>query len=184
MDTGSEFAYMMAKLGGDIFKDSSALLKEVVLLLYQNKSEREKYLLASGNFEKLALRSKEFSASTMRFEDLEQFKMLSKNTKLEFIVMPSSVKDSGEINIIYNKEQDEILTDILLNIQKQKMENIIDDRDGSIEEIDEMKDRKEEKGIRASLEKIAAEKDKERANSQGHGNIKQDKGIKQKEMER
>ena len=186
MDTGSEFAYMMAKLGADLFKDSSSLLKEVVLLLYQNKSEREKFLLASGNFEKLALRAKEFSATAMKLDDIELFKKLSKNTKLEFIVMPSSVEGSMEANIIYNKEQDEILNDILLNIQKDKLEKIANGKADNIQETDEISNDSESKGINASLEEIRFEKAKEMADGLMNSGKETGNNIKPKvkEMER
>ena len=186
MDTGSEFAYMMAKLGADLFKDASSLLKEVVLLLYQNKSEREKHLIASGNFEKLALRAKEYSATALKLDDIELFKKLSRNTKLEFIVMPSSVEGSIDANIIYNKEQDEILNDILLNIQKDKFEKIADERDGNMQETDEISDKNESKGINASLEEIRAEKAKEMAEGLMNAGKEPGDNIKPKvkEMER
>lgn len=182
MDTGSEFAYMMAKLGGDILKDSSALLKEVVLLLYQNKSEREKRVLASGNFEKLA-KAKEFSVITLKNEDVSELERLTKNTKLQFVVMPSGLEGFEEANIIYNKDQDEILNEVLLNIQKEKLEKISDERNENTEEIDEIDNDKEPKGINASLEEIRSEKAKEMAEKRENTNEVSDKKIKPKEKE-
>ena len=80
----------------------------------------------------------------------------------------------------------QILNDILLNIQKDKFEKIADERDGNMQETDEISDKNESKGINASLEEIRAEKAKEMA--EGLMNAGKEPGDiikpKVKEMER
>lgn len=175
MDTGSEFAYMMSKLGVDLFKDASLLLKEIILMIYHNKSAREKFLMDSGNFEKLALKTKEFTADTISLEDMELFSKYAKKTDLKYGV-PTSVEGSGVAIVIYDKEQTEIFTDIMLNVQKEKLEKIADNKEVDIGEV------KEEKGIRDKLEKIREEKEPISESAPENRNISKVKSNK--EMER
>lgn len=175
MDTGSEFAYMMSKLGVDLFKDASLLLKEIILMIYHNKSAREKFLMDSGNFEKLALKTKEFTADTISLEDMELFSKYAKKTDLKYGV-PTSVEGSGVAIVIYDKEQTEIFTDIMLNVQKEKLEKIADNKEVDIGEV------KEEKGIRDKLEKIREEKEETSEPISKSKNINKTKSNK--EMER
>ena len=185
MDTGSEFAYMMSKLGVDLFKDASLLLKEIILMIYHNKSAREKFLMDSGNFEKLALKTKEFTADTISLEDMELFSKYAKKTDLKYGV-PTSVEGSGVAIVIYDKEQTEIFTDIMLNVEKEKLEKIADNKEENIGEVkgekEDKKEEKEEKGIRDKLEKIREEKEPISESAPENKNINQVKSNK--EMER
>ena len=88
-----------------------------------------------------------------------------------------------EANIIYNKEQDEILNDILLNIQKDKLEKIANGKDDSIQETDEISGDSESKGINAKLEQIRGEKAKEMAERLMNTGKEQVDNIKPKEKE-
>ena len=91
-----------------------------------------------------------------------------------------------EANIIYNKEQDEILNDILLNIQKDKLEKIANGKADNIQETDEISNDSESKGINASLEEIRFEKAKEMADGLMNSGKETGNNIKPKvkEMER
>lgn len=175
MDTGSEFAYMMSKLGMDIFKDASLLLKELILMIYHNKSAREKFLLDSGNFEKLALKTKEYTADTISLEDMELFSKYAKKTDLKYGV-PKIVEGSDVAIVIYDKAQTDMFADIMLNVEKEKLEKIADSKG---EKTDEVKD---EKGIRDKLEKIREEKEETSEPISKNKNINKTKSNK--EMER
>lgn len=132
-DTGSEFALLMCQITGGVVKDLSALLKEVTLLLYNNKIDRERYLLSSFDFEKLAKETKEFSAITIDGQDLEMFKTLAEKSKFEHIAPKNG--DSDKVLITFNKDKTDILNDIMLKIQQYKLKKVeFDDKEEGIKD--------------------------------------------------
>lgn len=162
-DTGSEFALLMCQITGGVVKDLSALLKEVTLLLYNNKIDRERYLLSSFDFEKLAKETKEFSAITIDGRDLEMFKALAEKSKFEHIAPKNG--DSDKVLITFNKDKTDILNDIMLKIQQYKLEKV---------EFDDI-----EEGIKDKVERLKSEQNKNKTtkDEQHKESEKEDKNI-------
>lgn len=159
-DTGSEFALLMCQITGGVVKDLSALLKEVTLLLYNNKIDRERYLLSSFDFEKLAKETKEFSAITIDGQDLEIFKTLAEKSKFEHIAPKNG--DSDKVLITFNKDKTDILNDIMLKIQQYKLEKVeFDDKEGIKDKVERLKhEQNKNKTTKDEQNKESAKEDK------------------------
>ena len=103
-DTGSEFALTMSKLIADLAKDSSSVLKEVMILMYQNKAAREQMLLSSNDFESMVKTKSldNLDAITISKELLLEFERIAKQKELAYSAM--NINDEN-VALIYDKDQ-------------------------------------------------------------------------------
>lgn len=155
-DTGSEFALTMSKLIADLAKDSSSVLKEVMILMYQNKAAREQMLLSSNNFESMVKTTSldNLDAITISKELLLEFEKIAKQKELAYSAM--NINDEN-IALIYDKEQIELLNQVLKEVEEEKLKEMGKEKDGIQSNIENIKSNTHDD---SSKENISPSKDK------------------------
>lgn len=155
-DTGSEFALTMSKLIADLAKDSSSVLKEVMILMYQNKAAREQMLLSSNNFESMVKTTSldNLDAITISKELLLEFERIAKQKELAYSAM--NINDEN-VALIYDKEQIELLNQVLKEVEEEKLKEMGKEKDGIQSNIENIKSNTHDD---SSKENISPSKDK------------------------
>lgn len=155
-DTGSEFALTMSKLIADLAKDSSSVLKEVMILMYQNKAAREQMLLSSNNFESMVKTTSldNLDAITISKELLLEFERIAKQKELAYSAM--NINDEN-VALIYDKEQIELLNQVLKEVEEEKLKEMGKEKDGIQSNIENIKNNTHDD---SSKENISPSKDK------------------------
>lgn len=155
-DTGSEFALTMSKLIADLAKDSSSVLKEVMILMYQNKAAREQMLLSSNNFESMVKTTSldNLDAITISKELLLEFEKIAKQKELAYSAM--NINDEN-VALIYDKEQIELLNQVLKEVEEEKLKEMGKEKDGIQSNIENIKSNTHDD---SSKENISPSKDK------------------------
>lgn len=155
-DTGSEFALTMSKLIADLAKDSSSVLKEVMILMYQNKAAREQMLLSSNNFESMVKTTSldNLDAITISKELLLEFERIAKQKELAYSAM--NINDEN-VALIYDKDQIELLNQVLKEVEEEKLKEMGKEKDGIQSNIENIKNNTHDD---SSKENISQSKDK------------------------
>lgn len=155
-DTGSEFALTMSKLIADLAKDSSSVLKEVMILMYQNKAAREQMLLSSNNFESMVKTTSldNLDAITISKELLLEFERIAKQKELAYSAM--NINDEN-VALIYDKDQIELLNQVLKEVEEEKLKEMGKEKDGIQSNIENIKSNTHDD---SSKENISPSKDK------------------------
>ena len=155
-DTGSEFALTMSKLIADLAKDSSSVLKEVMILMYQNKAAREQMLLSSNDFESMVKTKSldNLDAITISKELLLEFERIAKQKELAYSAM--NINDEN-VALIYDKDQIELLNQLIKAVEEEKLKEMGKEKDGIQSNIENIKNNTHDD---SSKENISQSKDK------------------------
>lgn len=155
-DTGSEFALTMSKLIADLAKDSSSVLKEVMILMYQNKAAREQMLLSSNDFESMVKTTSldNLDAITISKELLLEFERIAKQKELAYSAM--NINDEN-VALIYDKDQIELLNQVIKEVEEEKLKEMGKEKDGIQSNIENIKNNTHDD---SSKENISPSKDK------------------------
>lgn len=155
-DTGSEFALTMSKLIADLAKDSSSVLKEVMILMYQNKAAREQMLLSSNDFESMVKTKSldNLDAITISKELLLEFERIAKQKELAYSAM--NINDEN-VALIYDKDQIELLNQVIKEVEEEKLKEMGKEKDGIQSNIENIKNNTHDD---SSKENISQSKDK------------------------
>ena len=155
-DTGSEFALTMSKLIADLAKDSSSVLKEVMILMYQNKAAREQMLLSSNDFESMVKTTSldNLDAITISKELLLEFERIAKQKELAYSAM--NINDEN-VALIYDKDQIELLNQVIKEVEEEKLKEMGKEKDGIQSNIENIKNNTH---YDSSKENISKSKDK------------------------
>ena len=155
-DTGSEFALTMSKLIADLAKDSSSVLKEVMILMYQNKAAREQMLLSSNDFESMVKTTSldNLDAITISKELLLEFERIAKQKELAYSAM--NINDEN-VALIYDKDQIELLNQVIKEVEEEKLKEMGKEKDGIQSNIENIKNNTH---YDSSKENISQSKDK------------------------
>lgn len=151
-DTGSEFALLMARLFVDTVKGSSSILKEILIISYQSKAAKQQMLLSSNNLEKMT--------KTKTLENLDTV-VIEKNSLAEFEKIAKSKDFSysalklGESNvaIAYDKDEIEQLNEVLKDLEKSKIKDLSEEKEGVRKKIAKEKNDKSEEPHRNNVSK-------------------------------
>lgn len=155
-DTGSEFALTMAKLIADLTRDGSSILKEVMILMYQNKAAREQMLLSSNNFESMVKVNDLGNLNSLMIskENLAKFEKIAKEKDLTY----SAIKiDDKNIALAYDKGDLELLNEVLKEVEKEKLKEMGEEKEGIQSSVEDIKNNTRDK---SSKENISQSKDK------------------------
>lgn len=155
-DTGSEFALTMAKLIADLTRDGSSILKEVMILMYQNKAAREQMLLSSNNFESMVKVNDLGNLNSLMIskENLAKFEKIAKEKDLTY----SAIKiDDKNVALAYDKGDLELLNEVLKEVEKEKLKEMGEEKEGIQSSVEDIKNNTRDK---SSKENISQSKDK------------------------
>lgn len=123
MDTGSEFAMIMTRTGVDLLKESGNLIKELLILIYQNEKLKNQMVLDDNNPEKLMQNLKNMDLVELNKEQLGKFDKLAEEKGFNYsgIKVPNN---KNSVNIVYDKSQFLMLGEIIQELDKELLQDI------------------------------------------------------------
>lgn len=121
-DTGSEFALILARMFSDTGKGVGGLLKDFLIMAYNNKLQKEWNILDHRGYKKLMSAEIENDFRSMKKEYYEKFKSKADEKGLDFV----SQESNDAINIIIDKNDAEKVEEIFEEIKKEALEEMLD----------------------------------------------------------